>query len=173
MIVITVHGIPAPQGSKNVNRYGATYEVSKRVKPWREAVKFAALGVIEGYAGWVPMDGPLTLYVIFYFDRPERPSAAGRRPRVPPGSPRPVQADQIHGGRTDRLGSLEGRLQGGGGPGPEAVRIRSDHTGRRHHGGHRLTLNMGEAPCGGMHGASRHAGRVRTEPLPPWKRGSR
>ncbi len=95
MIVITVHGIPAPQGSKNVNRYGATYEVSKRVKPWREAVKFAALGVIEGYAGWVPMDGPLTLYVIFYFDRPKSHYRTGRNahllrdaaPAYPQGAP--------------------------------------------------------------------------------------
>lgn len=95
MVVITVHGVPAPQGSKNVNRYGATYEVSKRVKPWREAVKFAALEVTGRTAGWEPMDGPLSLAAVFYFDRPKSHYRTGRNahllrdaaPAYPQGAP--------------------------------------------------------------------------------------
>lgn len=52
MIEITVYGLPAPQGSKRgfVNRHTgrvAMVESSKNVKPWREAVKCAALEALE------------------------------------------------------------------------------------------------------------------------------
>ena len=38
-----VVGIPAPQGSKTLTRYGALMESSKKVKPWRQDVIHAAL----------------------------------------------------------------------------------------------------------------------------------
>ena len=41
-ITIRVVGIPAPQGSKTLTRYGAMIEASKK-KPWRTDVKEAAL----------------------------------------------------------------------------------------------------------------------------------
>lgn len=95
MIAITVLGVPAPQGSKNVNRHGATYEVSKRVKPWREAVKFASLEMIRLTPEWEMMDGPLTLFVTFYFNRPQSHYRTGRNahllrdaaPERPMGTP--------------------------------------------------------------------------------------
>ncbi len=95
MIVITVLGTPGPQGSKNVNRHGAVYEVSKRVKPWREAVKSAALDMINVTPGWVMMDGPLVLMVTFYSNRPKSHYRTGRNahllkdsaPDYPTGAP--------------------------------------------------------------------------------------
>ncbi len=49
MITIVVYGTPAPQGSKRFvghakNGRGLMIESSKKVKPWREAVKWAAIG---------------------------------------------------------------------------------------------------------------------------------
>ena len=44
-ITIRVVGIPAPQGSKTLTRWGAMIEASKKVKPWRTDVKEAALAV--------------------------------------------------------------------------------------------------------------------------------
>jgi crossover junction endodeoxyribonuclease RusA len=40
-----------------------------RVKPWREAVKWAALEAMG--AGFVKFDGPLVLSVVFYLPRPK------------------------------------------------------------------------------------------------------
>ena len=45
-LVITVHGTPAPQGSKRHVGRGIMVESSAKVKPWREAVKHAALDAI-------------------------------------------------------------------------------------------------------------------------------
>lgn len=51
MIEITVYGNPAPQGSKRFVGMkagkGIMIESSKAVKPWREAVKYAALEALE------------------------------------------------------------------------------------------------------------------------------
>lgn len=66
-IAITVYGEPAPQGSKRgfVNKKtGAVIlvESSEKVKPWREAVKFAAL---QARAGAPPLDGSLLVRMVF------------------------------------------------------------------------------------------------------------
>lgn len=71
---IVVYGLPAPQGSKRHIGHGVMVESSKYVKPWREAVKAAAFDVISwddsrlrpGY----PLDGQLSLRVVFSFSRP-------------------------------------------------------------------------------------------------------
>ena len=49
VITIRVYGTPAPQGSKRHVGRGVMVESSKKVKPWREAVKQAALDLIGGY----------------------------------------------------------------------------------------------------------------------------
>ena len=46
-LTITVHGTPAPQGSKRHVGNGVMVESSKKVKPWRQDVKHAALEVIQ------------------------------------------------------------------------------------------------------------------------------
>lgn len=63
---IIVHGIPAPQGSKRHLGNGVMVEMSKKVKPWREAVKWAAIE-----AGVKTIHGPVRLSVEFFFQRPK------------------------------------------------------------------------------------------------------
>lgn len=71
MIEITVYGTPAPQGSKKfvgmVNGHGMMVESSKKVKPWRQDVKAAA---IEARAGAAPIDGPIVVRMVFTMPKP-------------------------------------------------------------------------------------------------------
>ena len=79
-LAFTVAGIPAPQGSKRYLGKGVMVESSKAVKPWREAVKSAALQAIgdrEDLLPWHPFDGPLSLTAVFWLLRPA--SAPKRR----------------------------------------------------------------------------------------------
>lgn len=73
---IVVYGSPAPQGSKSfkgtfVGKDGRTHgilaESSKKVKPWREDVKAAALLVRNGRP---PLDGPLKVRMVFTLPKP-------------------------------------------------------------------------------------------------------
>ena len=76
---IDVYGKPAPQGSKNVNRYGATYEQSKALPSWREAVKTAARQAAERN-GWVQLQRgtPVQLSIDFLHARPASHYGTGR-----------------------------------------------------------------------------------------------
>ena len=65
-----VRGIPAPQGSKRHVGNGVLIESSKLVKPWREAVKWAALELLLPAHGGRPLDGPLRASLIFTLARP-------------------------------------------------------------------------------------------------------
>lgn len=87
MIVIRVYGMPAPQGSKRfVGRSksgrGIVVESSRKVAPWREAVKHAALAVLQGAA---PLDGPLVAWMHFTLPKPQ--SAPKRRRTYPDRTP--------------------------------------------------------------------------------------
>lgn len=73
-IVINVVGVPAPQGSKRHVGKGRMIESSKKVAPWREAVKSAAAAEMDWSA--LRLDGPLVLEVSFYLSRPKKPKAA-------------------------------------------------------------------------------------------------
>ncbi|MGW6912502.1 RusA family crossover junction endodeoxyribonuclease [Kitasatospora sp. NPDC054939] len=64
-VVITVHGAPAPQGSKKHVGNGIMKEMSDKLKPWRQDVKAAALSVVSQIPGWTPLDGPLGASVVF------------------------------------------------------------------------------------------------------------
>lgn len=68
---ITVYGNPAPQGSKKfvgmVNGHGMMVESSKKVKPWRQDVKAAALAVRNGAE---PIDGPIVVRMVFTLPKP-------------------------------------------------------------------------------------------------------
>jgi Holliday junction resolvase RusA-like endonuclease len=56
------------QGSKTKNRYGATYDDNAQtLKPWREAVKTAALEVMQLADR---LTGPVHVTATFCFDRP-------------------------------------------------------------------------------------------------------
>ena len=63
------YGQPAPQGSKRHVGRGIMVESSKAVKPWREAVKAAALDALP--TPWTPLAGPLTVRMVFTMPRPK------------------------------------------------------------------------------------------------------
>lgn len=71
MIKVVVIGSPAPQGSKRFvgmrGGRGVMVESSKKVKPWRDDVKAAAIAVRNGAA---PIDGPLWARVVFTVPKP-------------------------------------------------------------------------------------------------------
>ena len=73
MITIWVDGEPAPQGSKSVGRYGGVYEKSRKVKPWRDAIKAAALA-----QGQLALTGPLRVDIVFMLPRPAMHYRTGR-----------------------------------------------------------------------------------------------
>lgn len=71
---IVVYGNPAPQGSKSFKGVhggrGVLVESSKKVKPWREDVKAAALAFIDPQRPWEPLDGPLVARMVFTMRKP-------------------------------------------------------------------------------------------------------
>jgi len=73
-VTIIVRGEPAPQGSKRFlgikGGRGIMVESSGKVRPWREAVKYAALAAIEE-AGHVPWSSPLNVEMHFTLPRPK------------------------------------------------------------------------------------------------------
>ena len=78
---IIVLGTPAPQGSKRgfaVKAKGAytgkvaQVESSAKVKPWRMAVKYAAMDEIRATTDhWLPLSGAVNLIVAFRLPRPK------------------------------------------------------------------------------------------------------
>jgi Holliday junction resolvase RusA-like endonuclease len=77
-IALTVYGLPAPQGSKRHVGNGVMIESSKKVKPWRQDVKQAALDAVQGLADWTPLDGPLVASMTFTFARGKGHYRTGR-----------------------------------------------------------------------------------------------
>src|SRR5262245_13510375 len=77
-IVLKIYGAPAPQGSKSfkgmVNGHAIMVESSKKVKPWRQDVKAAAIAARNGSP---PIDGPISLRMVFTVPKPT--SAPKRR----------------------------------------------------------------------------------------------
>lgn len=69
-VVIRVNGTPAPQGSKVRGRNGGVFESSKKVAPWREAVRAEAQRAFLADE-LLPVDGPVLLVITFYLNRPK------------------------------------------------------------------------------------------------------
>ncbi len=65
MIEIRVIGTPGPQGSKRFVGRGVMIESSKKVKPWREAVVWAAREAAEKVLG------PVICEMVFSLQRPK------------------------------------------------------------------------------------------------------
>ncbi|MFE4658103.1 RusA family crossover junction endodeoxyribonuclease [Streptomyces hydrogenans] len=81
-LTLAVRGTPGPQGSKSHKGGGRMVESSAKVKPWREAVRHAAVIAVEATPGWQRLDGPLRLDVVFFFDRPKSHFGTGRNADV-------------------------------------------------------------------------------------------
>jgi Holliday junction resolvase RusA-like endonuclease len=79
---IVVYGNPAPQGSKKfvgmAGGHGVMVESSKKCKPWRQDVAAAAIAAREGRA---PLDGPLSVRMVFTMPKP---ASAAKRSRLLP-----------------------------------------------------------------------------------------
>lgn len=71
MITFSVYGIPGPQGSKRHVGGGRMIESSAKVKPWREAVKWAAREAMTNHGGWTALDGPLVATMVFTLPKPK------------------------------------------------------------------------------------------------------
>lgn len=79
-LVIEVFGIPGPQGSKAFKgtfkgKDGRTHaklvESSAKVKPWREAVKWAAREAMDRAGLTAPLDGALRVRMVFTLPKPK------------------------------------------------------------------------------------------------------
>lgn len=77
-MTITVYGTPAPQGSKRFlgvrGGKGIMVESSKSVKPWREAVKCAALidcGLNDVNRSGPRVEGPVNVHMVFTVPKPK------------------------------------------------------------------------------------------------------
>lgn len=81
---IAVYGMPAPQGSKRHVGGGRMIESSKKVAPWREAVKAVAVAARER-VGQPPIDAPIVCRMIFTMPKPD--SAPKRRRTWPMRTP--------------------------------------------------------------------------------------
>jgi Holliday junction resolvase RusA-like endonuclease len=87
-LMLTVYGTPGPQGSKNRNAAGALYESSAKVKPWRDAVKSAALDVLHHDDAWAALACPVWLDMQFSLRRPKHHYGTGKNAgRLKPSAP--------------------------------------------------------------------------------------
>lgn len=88
-MLITVYGIPAPQGSKSFKGMAGGHailaESSKKVKPWRLAVEYAVLEShpFGGRADPILIRGPVAVDIVFCLPRPK----SAKRGAVPDKKP--------------------------------------------------------------------------------------
>lgn len=68
-VTFHVEGTPAPQGSKTRTPYGM-FESSKRVKPWRDLVKDAAIRAGDEAALLEPLTPPYLVEAWFFIQKP-------------------------------------------------------------------------------------------------------
>jgi len=106
-ITITVYGQPITQGSKTRTRYGGLRDDNAvKLKPWREAVKYAALDALTtGMVGGVPvhrppLDGPIYAEITFTL---AKPSSAPKRRRTWPIKQRSGDIDKLTRAAFDSL----------------------------------------------------------------------
>ena len=93
----TVHGTPAPQGSKTNTPWGGMREANPATMPWRQAVAHAALAARRT----APMlTGPVAIHADFSFRRPKHHYRSGRfagmlKPGAPVYCETPPDADKL------------------------------------------------------------------------------
>lgn len=69
-LYLTVEGLPAPQGSKKHIGNGRFIEVSKKVEPWRKAVKLAVAQAHAASQDIRPITEACEAVVVFYLPKP-------------------------------------------------------------------------------------------------------
>ena len=73
-ISLRVVGIPGAQGSKTMTRWGAMREASKKVKPWRQDIKYTAYEYYKDQ----PISVPVKIKLEFIFPRPKSHFGSGK-----------------------------------------------------------------------------------------------
>lgn len=101
-LTITVYGAPVTQGSKTRTRWGGMRDDNaEKLRPWREAVKYAALDALTaltvGAIGDVPvhrppLDGPVVVEATFTLPKP---GSAPKRRRTWPIKQRSGDVDKL------------------------------------------------------------------------------
>lgn len=76
VLVVVVHHLPAPQGSKIRTNYGVRDD-NPATKPFRDIVTAEAL-TARKTAGWEPRPGPVVVDVVFTMPRPRGHYGTGR-----------------------------------------------------------------------------------------------
>jgi len=108
---ITVYGTPAPQGSKRHVGRGVMVESSKKVKPWREDVRQAALVALAESPEWDPGAAQLVAHMTFTLPRPRSHFRTGKNAHLlRDGAPRLLHStkpdlDKLLRSTFDALGS--------------------------------------------------------------------
>lgn len=83
--MITVRGIPAPQGSKRHVGHGRMIEMSQAVGPWRDAIRTETQNAMQGAP---PLGGAVHVAVTFWLPRPKGHFGSGRNAaQLRPGAP--------------------------------------------------------------------------------------
>lgn len=96
---ITAYGKPVTQGSKTRTHYGMRDDNERTLRPWREAVKAAALDVMATFDRY---DTPLRVRLVFTFDRPGIHYRTGRNANLlRDGAPR--YPANVRSGDVDKL----------------------------------------------------------------------
>ena len=84
-VVLRVYGIPGPQGSKQITRWGGVRESSAKVGPWRSEVAYTARETYKGD----PIADPVAVEITFYFPRPKHHYGTGRNvEKLKPSAPK-------------------------------------------------------------------------------------
>ena len=97
-ICFRVVGIPGAQGSKMLTRYGAMIESSKKVKPWRQDIRHAALEFFKQD----PIDCAVSLSIEFVFSRPKSHFGTGKNANIfKPSAPKLLTSHSV--GDIDKL----------------------------------------------------------------------
>ena len=94
---VTVHGNPAPQGSKRHVGRGIMVESSKTLRPWRDTVAWEAR---QAKGQTPPLTGPVNLNLTFRLVRPKAHYRTGKhhaelRPDAPTFSPKKPDLDKL------------------------------------------------------------------------------
>ena len=76
---LLIEGVPAPQGSKSVNRRtGQMFEVAKALPAWKRAMASALIQYRHALGGVDPYSGPVVLTAHFLMPRPKSHYRTGR-----------------------------------------------------------------------------------------------
>ena len=100
-LVIVVHGMPAPQGSKRHVGRGVMVESSKKVKPWREAVRSTAVNVLSkagrGILAREEFERGIVVDMVFTATRPKSHYRTGKNAHLlrDDAPPRPTSAPDL------------------------------------------------------------------------------